>query len=206
MVQKLSHNISSYLCGELNYSDEKKEVLSYGLQIILGASIKIITIITLAYIFNIFKTTIVASVAFIFFRRIIGGSHCDTFNKCYFLSISLLLLLGLLGKIVALQYSMLLILTIAIYLVAVVITIIWVPMGTEKKTIRNKETRLKIKQKTFLALTTCFLILLFFHIQATSKIVLSSLLGIALAFFLATPLGNRFTRIKFNIGKGEKTC
>ncbi|MCC5911830.1 MAG: accessory gene regulator B family protein [Clostridiaceae bacterium] len=206
MVRKLSHNISSYLCGELNYSDEKKEILSYGLQIILGASIKLITIITLAYIFNIFKPTIVASIAFIFFRRIIGGSHCDTFNKCYFLSVSLLLLLGLLGKIVALQYHILLILAIVIYLVAVVITIIWVPMGTEKKTIKNKRTRLKIKQKTFLTLITCFVILVYFHMQATSEIVLSSLLGIALAFFLATPLGNKFTRIKFNIGKGENTC
>ncbi|AOY75347.1 accessory gene regulator B family protein [Clostridium formicaceticum] len=73
MIQKLSHNISSYLCDELNYDDEKREILSYGLQIFLGTLVKVLTICILSYVFNIFKSTMVVSLSFVFFRRIIEG-------------------------------------------------------------------------------------------------------------------------------------
>lgn len=206
MIEKLSNSISSYLCRELSYSDEKEEVLSYGLQIFLGTGLKLLTIVILSYILDIFKSTIVVSFSFILFRRIIGGGHSDTYNKCYFLSVSLMLLLGLLGELLILSYHLLLISVITVYLASIAVTIMWVPMGTEKKAIKNKKTRLKIKRKTFYILTAWLLILLYLQAIALSDIVLSSLLGISLAFFLATPLGNKFTNIKISYREEGDAC
>lgn len=188
MIQKLSNNISYYICGELNYSEEKREVIYYGLQIVIGALVKILTIAILSLIFGVFKTTAVASITFIFFRRIIGGMHCETYNKCYFLSISLMLILGTLGNVVTINQNFVLMLLTCVYLLCTLITIKWVPMGTNKKDIRNPQTRLIIKKKT-IALITIWMVLLFtFKNLVSSQVRLTSVLSILLAFIMATPL------------------
>lgn len=190
MIRRLSDDISCYLCSSLSYSDDKREVLSYGLQIVLGTSAKIISIAILAIIFDIFVSTAVVSITFIIFRRIIGGVHCDTYNKCYFVSVSLMLLLGFLGSTPLVQSNHIIGLLIGIYLICVFITIKWVPMGTNKKAIKNKETRRRIKLKTLTMLTLWFITLVIFKDLTSSQIGLSSLLSILLAFFMATPLMN----------------
>ncbi|SNT21989.1 accessory gene regulator B [Anaerovirgula multivorans] len=195
MIRKLSNNISSYLCNELSYDNEKREILSYGLQIFLGTSFKIITILILSYFLKTFASTLVVCISFVFFRRIIGGSHYDTYNKCYTVSVSLTLLLGIIGEVVTVPYRVLYVLIIFTYLISVLITIVWVPMGTQKKTINNRKTRLKIKYKTIFFLTVWIVFLIGYERLFLSLISFSSLLGITLAFFLATPLGSKFIRI-----------
>ncbi|MDR5658810.1 accessory gene regulator B family protein [Serpentinicella sp. ANB-PHB4] len=193
MVQKLSDSISSYICHELKYSDEKRGILSYGLQVFLGEFLKFITIFVFAYILNIFKSTTIVVVTFILFRRKIGGSHCDTFNKCFVYSTFLMLLLGFFSKVIVIPQQLLLSLIITLYLMGILITIKWVPMGTEKKSIKNPELRKKIKKKTILLLTTWFIVILFVQKSGYDEAATSSLGGIMLAFFLATPLGKKVT-------------
>lgn len=132
MIKKLSHNISSYLCNELNFDNQQREILSYGLQIFLGTSLKLVAILIISYLLNIFTTTLVVNISFIFFRRIIGGGHCDAYNKCCMLSVSLMLLLGFIGEKIIVPYSLLHILIIFTYFVSLFITVVWIPMGTEK--------------------------------------------------------------------------
>lgn len=195
MIKKLADNISNYISNELNYDNERREIISYGLQITLGIAMKTFSILLLAYILNIFKTTIAVSISFIVFRRIIGGSHVDTYNKCYFLSVFLMLLLGELGEIIRITPTIISILTILIYVLTFVETILWIPAGTEKKMIKNIVTRRKIKVKTFILLTIWVLLCNYFNSLGLIKYTFSSSLGVILAFFLATPLGFRFTKL-----------
>lgn len=196
MMKKLVDNISSYISNELNYNNEKREIISYGLQIILGITMKTFSILLLAYILNIFKTTIAVSISFIVFRRIIGGSHVDTYNKCYFLSVFLMLLLGGLGEIIKITPISISILAILIYVLTFVETILWIPAGTEKKMIKNIITRRKIKLQTIILLTVWVILCNYFNSLGLSKYAVSSSLGVILVFFLATPLGYRFTKLK----------
>lgn len=196
MIKRLADNISNYISCELNYDDEKSEVLSYGLQIFLGTSIKTLSILCFAYFLNIFKTTLSVSISFVVFRRIIGGSHVDTYSKCYFLSVLLMLLSGAAGKIINLETTHISIVILLIYVLAVIATIMWIPAGTEKKMIRNRTTRKKIKIKTICLLTIWFLLCNYLNSLELFKYVTSSLLGVTLAFFFVTPLGYRFTNFK----------
>lgn len=190
MIQKLSNNISYYLCSELNYSNEKREMLSYGLQIVLGTLAKLLTIAILSLIFEIFLSTAMVSITFIIFRRIVGGMHCDTYNKCFFTSVTLMLFLGFLGHTLIIPYNIFLGSLISTYLTCILITIKWVPMGTSKKIIKNIETRKKIKFKTFTMLTLWFMFLILLKDLTSSQLGLSSLLSILIAFIMATPLMN----------------
>lgn len=196
MIKRLADNISDYISCELNYADEKREVLSYGLQVFLGTSLKTLSILIFAYFLNIFKTSLIVSISFVVFRRIIGGSHLDTYSKCYFSSVFLMLSLGGLGKLISLEAINISILIILIYLLALVATILWIPAGTEKKMIKNKNTRKKIKIKTIILLTIWAILCYYLNHLYSSKYITSSLLGVTLAFFLVTPLGYRFTNFK----------
>jgi accessory gene regulator B len=196
MIKKLSHNISCYLCDELTYDQDKKEVLSYGLQILLGTSFKIISILAISYVLGILKTTSISLMSFIIFRCIIGGTHYDTYNKCFLVSTIFIIALGLLGEVVELKPITILILVSLIYVQAVISTIIWVPAGTKKKAIRNKNLRMKMKLKSIILATAWLALIFFIKDFALLKYAFSSISGVFLAFFFVTPLAYKFTELK----------
>lgn len=196
MIKRLADNISSYITKELKYDNEKREILSYGLEIFLGDLAKIVSMLVLAYFLNIFMATLVVMISFVFFRRIIGGTHADTYSKCYFVSIFLILLLGEAGEIINLEFTQVIILILLVYILAVIATILWIPAGTEKKIVKNKATRKKIKIETIVLLTFWVILCSYLNCLGLSKYVTTSLLGVALAFFLTTPLGYKFMDFK----------
>ncbi|SHJ97067.1 accessory gene regulator ArgB-like protein [Paramaledivibacter caminithermalis] len=203
MIKKLADNISNYIVRELKYDDKRREIISYGLEVFLGTSIQTISILILAYCLNIFKSTVFVSISFIIFRRIIGGSHANTYKRCYFFSIFIMLLAGVSGEIINLETIHILISILLVYILAVIATILWIPAGTEKKQIKNKITRRKIKIETIILLTIWALVCSYLSNIGTFKYVISCLLGVILAFFLATPLGYRFISFKLIKNKSK---
>lgn len=196
MIKRQSDRFSNYLSRELNYDDERNEVISYGMQIFLGILLNTLSILIIAYVLNIFKTTLAAAISYIVFRRIIGGGHCETFNKCFFSGTLFIILLGVLGEKVELVFTNRLFLILSIYFLAVAAALLWVPAGTEKKVIKNRNTRKKIKIETIILLTIWILLCIYLMKSSLSKYIFSSSLGVALAFFLVTPLGYRLLNLK----------
>ncbi len=196
MIKKLSHSIACYLSNELEYDNDKKEVLSYGLQILLGTSFKILSILMVSYLLGIFEPTLISLISFIIFRLIIGGTHYDTYNKCFLASAIAIIVLGLLGQMIELKSVTNLVLTILVYTQAIVSTIIWVPAGTKKKMIKNKNLRIKMKIKAIILSTIWLILILSINDFSFSKYIFSSILGVFLAFLFVTPLAYRFTELR----------
>jgi len=195
MIKKLANNLSLYLCDELNLDNDRKEILSYGLEVIIGTSLKILSIVLFAYIFNILDTTIASLISFIVFRRIIGGNHCGTYNKCYFYSNFLILLSGFISSVTYVNKLNFFILFFLNFIFCIVTTILLVPVGTEKKTIKNKSIRLSIKRKTIIILICWSILIIYIYTLNLNKLVISSMLGVFLAFFLATSAGNKILKL-----------
>lgn len=187
MVKKMSDNIADYISNELNYDSERKEILSYGIEIFLGESLKIISIIVLSLILNIFSYTLIAMVSFMIFRTVIGGAHNSTYARCFLTSVLWILLIGFLGKnfyFITENYQWLAFLVLGL---AVIFTIIWVPAGTEKKTIKNKALRYKMKIISFILLVLWITLILWSQDSVNKIYTLSSILGVSSTFFLVTP-------------------
>ncbi|WP_432408344.1 accessory gene regulator ArgB-like protein [Wukongibacter sp. M2B1] len=195
-MKRLADSISKYISSELHYNEEKTEILSYGLQILLGTSISVVSTLVFAYFLSIFQSTLTVITSYIIFRRLIGGSHYDTQTKCYFMGTLLILSLGKLGEIISLTATGVSILSILLYVLSVKATILWVPAGTEKKMIKNIKTRKKIKIEVIILLTIWIIICNCLNSISISKYLISSFLGVFLAFFLVTPLGYKFTNLK----------
>ncbi len=201
MVKRLSDYIASYISNELNYNQDKGEVMSYGLEIIIGGFLKTISLITLSLVLGIFSYTMVGMVSFAVFRTIIGGAHQDTYGKCFVTSITILLCIGALGK----NFYFVADSSIWAFLVygqSFFSTLTWVPAGTEKKEIKNQKLRIKMKSMSIALLTLWIILIILYPIYNYQQYVFSSILGVFTAFFLITPLAYKLMSIKFNFKKG----
>lgn len=187
MLKRLSDTIAIYISKNLESDRDKTEVYSYGLQIFLGTVFEIISIIIVACLLNTLKSTMVVLVSFILFRRLIGGTHCTIYRNCFFVSGFSMILLGFIGDQVPFLSKHLFILLGIAYIFAAIQTIRYIPMGTEKKMIKNKNTRLKIKIQTIILLSFWTISMYLLKDKVLSKYIFSSLLGVIGAFFFSTP-------------------
>lgn len=187
MLKKLSDNIAIYIDRNLNSDNSKAEIYSYGLQLFLGALFEVLAVIIASCFLNVLYTTLVVLISFTLFRRIIGGTHCKTYGNCFFATTITMLAMGYTGKNINLHSNSLSVITIVIYISAIIHTLIFIPMGTEKKSVKNPKTRLKIKLKTIVLL--CIWAGFVFRAKDSqlSEYIFSSLLGVAGAFFFSTP-------------------
>lgn len=197
MIKKLSHNIACYLSCELDYEDDKIEILSYGLQILLGTSFKVTSIMLVAYLLGIFRTTSIALISFVTFRRIIGGTHYDTYSKCFLASTVSIIILGMMGSVIEIKEMLILVLTLLVYIQGLLSIIVWVPAGTEKKRIKNEALRKKIKRKAVALITVWAASVICIKDFISGKYIFSSILGVLLAFLFTTPFAYKFTKLKF---------
>ncbi len=202
MVKRLSDKIACYMSCQLKYDKEKEEVLSYGLEIALGGLFKILTLVTVSLILGTFYYTMMGMISFSAFRAIIGGAHQDTYEKCFAISIALLLIIGCLGKNINffIDKNMW-----VLYLVlgqALLSTLVWVPAGTEKKEIKNKNLRLKMKVAAIILLIIWFMLIIYSSKYNYHQYALSSILGVFSAFFFVTPPAYKLMEMKLKFEKG----
>lgn len=79
---KFSTRISNYLVKELNYPEEKKEILSYSLDTLLLLVIGYILILTMGWIIGIPGAVLATLLAGDILRKFSGGSHLSNPYKC----------------------------------------------------------------------------------------------------------------------------
>lgn len=194
MVKKLSDSIALKMSNELNFDKDKEAVMSYGLEIVLGGIFKIVTLLLLSWILGIFSYTMAGMLTFSLIRPIIGGTHADTYEKCFVVSIGLLLLIGALGKYLYFLGQDHFWLAYVVYGLAVSAVFLWVPAGTEKKTIKRKALRYKMKLSALILLTVWIALILWSQNTLYSVYTFSSILGVFSAFLLLTPPAYRLMK------------
>ncbi|MCG8483199.1 MAG: accessory gene regulator B family protein, partial [Clostridia bacterium] len=80
---------------------------------------------------------------------------------------------------------------------------LWIPAGTDKKEIKNKSTRQKIK-RTSLVISTFWILLVVYSFisQFYHQYILASTLGVFSAFFFVTPLAYKMTKCNYKLRRG----
>ncbi len=203
MVKYLSDNIAAYISNELHFDSDKEAVLSYGLEIILGEFFKIATILIISLFLGTFSYTLIGLISFSFHRTFIGGSHERTYGRCFVTSVLLLLFIGVIGKFYGILMQKHIWLALLVYGQALILIYLWVPAGTEKKEIKNKSTRQKIKRTSLVISTFWILLVVYSYInQFYHQYILVSILGVFSAFFFVTPLAYKVTKSNFKLRRG----
>lgn len=106
-IEKKSYHIANNI-GKNDTIDDI-ELYGYSIFMILSNIFTIGTGILISLIFGYFKYFIISETSFIILRVVAGGSHCDTFKKCFFVS-NIISILSCLIAIFSLNYSALMVL------------------------------------------------------------------------------------------------
>jgi accessory gene regulator B len=188
MISAISKKLANSLGTTLMTSAEQIEIYAYGLEIILGAVIKLVLILFLAFLLGTLDTTIILFVFFALFRCFGGGAHLSTYPRCLVFGVCLIVSLGYLAQ-TTISINTLIILSALSLALNIFTCIKWVPAGTEKKYIIEPSLRLRQKQRYFLVIIGWCLTLLLLIKLSLLTYGFAVLLGSFGAMLLILPSG-----------------
>lgn len=169
----LNHSIRFIEKNNPNYTQDDIEKLAYGLEGIYLTITKIIIILTVSFLLNIFKETVLL-LLFVNIIRFTGfGFHAGKSIECLFFSNLLFLGFPLLCKYITISLPA----QLTIASICTIIFIIYAPADTEKRPLTNRKKRILRKIGTVLisiiyTSTVAFLI----KDQVLANILISSLI------------------------------
>lgn len=79
---KVTMVTSEYLSQQLHYSEEKKEIIAYGLEKLIFTILGFLSVIVVGWVLQIWKEALVAVVAGAMLRKYSGGAHRATALGC----------------------------------------------------------------------------------------------------------------------------
>jgi len=82
MLSKISQSLSDIITKELDFDEEKKEVITYSIEYLFLQLFGFITIIIVAFFFGVIKTALIASVFGAVLRKFSGGAHFSSSIMC----------------------------------------------------------------------------------------------------------------------------
>lgn len=128
--------------------DERAEVITYGLQIIIGEIPKIFITLAIAYVFGILDLTILTLIALIPFRTFSGGFHLKTHIGCVVSTTLYYCGIPMLAKNIVVAQNIEYILALGIWIFGMIMIKLYAPADTENVPILRKSER---KQKQILS-------------------------------------------------------
>ncbi|WFD09530.1 accessory gene regulator ArgB-like protein [Tepidibacter hydrothermalis] len=205
MIENISNKISCYFQDQLNVDEDDREVIEYGLFVIIGDIFKFITLAILGLIFGVLKYALIICITFGFFRKFSGGVHATTYKAC--MTISMILFIGsslvidlIKDKLNCYNFTVVigLIVMYSIYMI-----IRFVPQDTPNRPIINELEKNKFKKITmilFIVYTMLMLISRCFNIGY--EVILSSFMGVFIQMILLHPMSYRIVDKFDNILQG----
>ena len=172
-------------------NSEQLEIIEYGLESIYLTITKIIIILLLAKILNIFKETILMIVFYNIIRLFVFGLHAKNSTAC--LITSLMLFIG--GTYLAIYLNISLIIKEILSILCLILIIIYAPADTEKRPLINKK-----KRKRFKILSILTTIIIIFFITYLNNNILSNFMVIGLieATIMILPITYKLYKLPYN--------
>lgn len=183
MIEKICNVLMKRIRKKMpEVDDERAEVIEYGLEIIIGEVPKIILLIIIACIFNIFKYTMIALIVVFPYRYFAGGIHLKTHLGCiigtsvfYFgnIFISKILVtynvnMGIIPLIIGMIFSMIMI-------------SLYAPADTENIPILRKKDRMKKKICSYISVIVMAIVSIIVKDKVISNICIIGMIFQSLA-------------------------
>lgn len=195
-IPELSYSLANYFGKELELDEDKTDILRYGFEVIIGESIKIIVIFSIAFLLGFAPYVLVSFLTVGIYRLFSGGYHSETYGRCFINSMVLFLGMGKLTQLLIPYFNP----PVPLLLGFIVITFVWslwiafkwAPAETLNKPLSSSE---KVKQKKFSLIWVLFwfavtgYLSLGYPLEKTGFIILGSLIAHILQTFSVTPLG-----------------
>jgi accessory gene regulator B len=147
-IHELSVRFAGYLAQELN-SDQRQELrMAYGLEILLGEIVKLVTIISLSLLLGIFPEVLTITVCAGILRLASGGEHCSEYYRCLMGGTAWFLFLGWVVRSLnnLLNQPTINISVGLLFFISIIIILKYAPGETENKPIKSENEQKKFKK------------------------------------------------------------
>ncbi|KJR44431.1 hypothetical protein UF75_5180 [Desulfosporosinus sp. I2] len=200
-ILNISNSLAGYFKRQLNLDEDRTDILRYGFEVIIGESIKIITLFLLAYSLELTQYVIVGFLTVGIYRLFSGGYHSETYERCFVLSLMLFLGMGKITQMLLPYFRFSVPLNFGIVTATFVMTlwiaIKWAPAETVNKplspTEKNRQKKFSLGWIVLWFILTCYL-LLWFPLEKTAFILLGTLIAHILQSISITPTGFKIMR------------
>lgn len=176
--------IINYLCSQFDSSEFDKEILQYGLEVLLYNLLTITILFVLSFLFHNLYFGFIFIPIFTILRILIGGFHCKTIYGCTSLMITIYCSINFVNTFVAFQNALK-------YLAVILIFILFFIKQCDKNTLHLKNYDIYYKY-VLIALFT-FLYFIFINSQAFYPIF-SALLVVELMYYANVIKENRIKK------------
>lgn len=200
MIENISRAVAEKVSNELNYDNERKEVIQYGTYALIQTLISIISVLILGLIFNIALEALIFLFTASILRKYSGGAHSESSNVCTLLGIVISICIGFLIKssfFVNMNFQFIIFIGVVVFVFAYFIIFKYAPVDTPNKPIKTEKKKKRMKKGSLKILTIyLFIVLLSTILYYNSDVVfaksviLSILFGIAWQCMTLTSLGN----------------
>lgn len=186
--ENISYKLTEVLTNELDYNEDKKEIISYAIETTLLFVVGSFLIILLGYAFKALMPAVIAAIFGGLLRRVSGGAHFNTPLKCLTVGAIIYSLIGVFAKKLLdynlnNQYILIIILLISFLLVAFL-----APVDSEAKPIHSSSLKFKLKISSMVFIIVSFLVISFVDNKLLS---LSAVLGVAYQSLTLLPIFDR---------------
>jgi len=186
--ENISNKLTELITNELDYNEDKKEIIAYAIETALLFVLGSFLIILLGYAFNALIPAVIAAIFGGLLRRVSGGAHFNTPLKCLTIGSIIYSSIGVLAKKIVNhglinQYILIFILLISFLLVAFL-----APVDSEAKPIHSSSLKFKLKISSMVFIIVSYLII---HFVDSPVLSVSAVLGVSYQSITLLPIFNR---------------
>ncbi len=199
-MEKLIHRFANKISLELDFDEDKRDVVAYGLVALFQLILFILFISLIGLFLGIALEALTMLFTVSFLRRFSGGAHAGSFEVCTILGIFFCLLLPFLAKfffIPSLNMISFFIILIIVFLIATYSIFKYAPVDHPNKPIKSENKKKRMRKNSFITLYTFFVIaiILFFsgnYFSLFNGLLFSVYLGVLWQVFTLTKIGSIF--------------
>ena len=195
MIDKICTFLNKRIRKEMpEIDDDKADIIFYGLQNILGEFPKVFILLGVAYIFGIFKLTLITFLVLLPYRGASGGCHAKTHMGCMISTILFYCGVTFISKYIVLEEIIKYILAGIIWIFGILMIKLYAPADTENVPILSKKVRRKKQIVSYITFTIGIFIAVVIKDNIISNILL---FGNLVQTLIITKLAYRLTKNKY---------
>jgi len=189
--ENISNKLTQAITRELNYNEDKKEIIAYAIENVLLFLLGSFFLILIGYYFNALIPIVIAAIFGGSLRRVSGGAHFDSPTKCLVFSTIVYSSIGIIAKkLVEYDIYNLYVLLFVLF-ISLLLVVILAPVDSESKPIHSESFKYKLKIFSIIFCIFAFLVVAF----TDNKLInVSAVLGVFYQSLTLLPIFNKKRR------------
>lgn len=160
-IENICEKFSNYIAQELNFDDDKRSIINYGIFAFIQMGICIALVIIFGFIFNVTIEALITSFTISILRKSSGGVHAHSPERCAVIGTITCVGMALIAKHINFSFSFIILVGSIIFIWSYYILYKLAPVDSIAKPIKSIEKRKRLKKSSIMILSIYLIIVVF---------------------------------------------